>query len=358
MAAQIPDSSIKSVSVGNVTEADIAEFQRGTSQADILPGMMSGREFEHMDSVRYDGGQRGFNTGEPQVHTQEPVIVGNDQMNQPATRIVYNDSPQEPINYQQRYGQSENEKGEWRRLAQETGAQNAALAAQLAEISNRLSQAPQMQPQPQTPIRLFPTRDPNEIVNFGELEQIFRDEVLPALQVSELRSSDIATARAQRMLPGWDVQPQEETQALQTLRNQFSNFDNRFTATEKNAMLVNQVAVTRTQSGNNVSQRPTAIPVGRVVGTGALANGQVQYIDPNRAMRRATYVESSAPTQTMADPTSTTDPRQRFAQELQALDQAALASTGRRATAKQMEQLFTKFGVPRVNDWGMDTLPR
>lgn len=345
----LPDNSVKSIETGNVTQADLEEY-RGDNRDRMQMPDMSGREFEYMDSARYDADTRGLS--QPDIlETSEPEPDLTRSQNQEA--YVEPVQPEPETDYRRKYGESENEKGEWRRVASEAQEQNRLLAQQLAEITNRLTQ-PVMQQQPSgPPPRLFPEKQPGELVTFQEIEQILLNEVLPTIeqrsQLAASQAQDLAAASAQKMLPNWDVSPSEENSAINSLRNEFVNFDNRFTATEKNRMVLGKVNSLRSSNGNNLNRPPVAQAVGRVSNPPVL-------VDPNRTMRRATYIESANPVQ--PEPHIPTSRPAQFQAALDALDAEARAKTGGRASAKQMEALFEKFGYGRVNDWGNGTSSR
>jgi hypothetical protein len=337
----LPTTSVQeNVSTGEMTQADLNDLRTGTGPD------LSGDEFRNMESSRYDGTPRGYSQAD-QPYTEENLP--------PEPQQVYQPEPETPVeNFQQKYGQSENEKGEWRRMALQAQEQNQMLANQLAEISNRLTQPAQPQQPQGPPPRLFPDKQPGELLTFGEMEDILINDVLPTIeqraQLAANQAQDWSTARAQRMQSTWDVSSQEELQALNALRGSISNFDNRFTATEQNQMIMNQVQLNRS-SQPNLSVRPTATPVGRVQQPPVL-------VDANKLMRKQTYIESSAPAQMQSEPSTTVSVQTRFQQDLDALDAEAQAKTGRKATPSQLKSLLVKYGVSEVNDWGIGTSSR
>jgi hypothetical protein len=359
MAVEIPKTSQKSVSQSDATPADIEEFRRGTLTPD-----MSGDEFVNMGAARYDPDARGFTATQP-AYPADPMPELPHTAEQPAYQ-----EPQAPgaePDFKQKYGEALNAMGEWRRMAE----RNQALIEQLAEVNNRLSSAPPPQPgyappqPPGPPARIYPDKGLGELMTVGEYEDSLRNDILPEIYnratVAMQQAADMAAARAQRMLPAWDVQPAEEGRAIQSLRSEFQNFDQRFTATEKNGLIQGRVAALRAQNGANGNQygtRPTATAVGRVAGAGGAPAAAPRIIDPNQVVRQQTFIESAPPTQMSAEPTASSDPRVAFARDLQALDAEALAKTGRKATAIQVKTLLSRYGIGEVNDWQGGTVSR
>src|SRR3990172_5624474 len=357
-APGLPETSTKAISpVGTVTPVDIDEFRKGSTPMEVD---MFGDQYRNMDSSRYDAVTRGSASEPAYISTTAPDPESILAQNQSAY-LEPEPTAAEP-DFRQKYGQSENEKGEWRRVANEAQSMNQALLAQLAEITNRLTSAPQpqyIQPQPTgPPPRIYPEKAEGELMTWGEFEDRLRNDIVPDIvnrtNAAGQYAADSAAARAQRMLPQWDVTGLEENVAMNVLRQKYYNFDQRFTATEENDMLMTQVALTRARTGTNpgFSTPPTATAVGRVGGNGANPPTAPVMVDPNRVVRRATYIESAAPAQTGAEPSTTNDMRAKFQQELQQLDSSARAKTGRGISAIEMRELLGRYGIQQANDWG------
>jgi len=363
----LPEGSV-TTSVGDVSSADLAELRNAGQAREFnapdLPNM-AGREFEHMEGSRYDGVTRGYSGAEPvfNASNEPPLPQAHEQQ-------AYTPQPaQEEPNYQQKYGQALNDMGEWRRAAQEAQSQAQLLMQQMAEVTNRMATQPQQQyqqPQPQLPPqRLFPDKTPGELMTWGEMEDLLNQQLLPAIATQNQQSihvaKDWAAAETQRMLPTWDVQSGEEAKALQQLRSTYANFDNRFTAVERNNSIRNQVALNRqSQPSNSFAQPPQATPVGRISpGPANGGNGQgvnqptrTMVVDPSRMVRTQTYVESSAPAQVSSEPSQALAPGAALRAEVNKLDVAARAQGRQRASAQEVEAVMARYGVNRTNDWG------
>lgn len=363
----IPESSQMSVSAPqDITAEDLAELRTPNHNAvdsmpppQPIPGVdMSGNDMRFMESTRYDGVMRGYMSGPGDDAQAGPPNLAPLPQNQDAL-------PPPPSNdWQQLYGQSENEKGEWRRLAQELGQQVQATQAQLAEVLNRQASIEQTLTQPSfsapsqpqgPPPRIFPEKNPNELVNYGEIESIIWNEILPTIAqrdaMTVAQAKDAAAASTQRILPTWDIKPQEEMAALGQLRSAYPGFDSRFSQTERNQMILDKVGLIRSVSGANgqggfTPMPPTAIPMGQT----RPAQAPV-FVDPTRAMRRATYVESAPPTQMSREPSSQPSLVDSFRAEWAAMDEAARATGRSRASAADYKRLLNKYGIQEVNDW-------
>lgn len=363
----LPDSSVKSIApASDATPADIAEFQGPRTGPDSLPPQgldMNGEQNRFQESSRYDAQPRGYST-EPayttgNAPTGEPPIP-----DQPAYQ------PQPIQDWQQAYGQSENEKGEWRSLALQMAQERQQVLEQLQGMQNRLTEI-QAAPQPQynpapagPPPRIFPEKPPGELMTWGEMEQVLWQEVLPTMiqrdSMTMEQARDAAAASAQRMLPSWDINGTEEAGAINTLRSTYPNFDQRFSATERNRMIQDQVALTRARTGQTSAatpRPPVMMPVGQLPGTQPPATRPiqpVQLVDPNRVIRQQTYIESASPAQMQREPSYAASPSSSYQQELAALDNEAKVKTGNpnaRATAAQVKTLLQKYGIREVNDW-------
>lgn len=346
-----PQDSTKSpVTTTPVTEADLNEL-RGEFRESMM-----GDNFAHMDAARYDTEGRGLYSAQPTLNPEQPV----QQPEQP----VYQEAPPPPQpaqNWQNLYGQSENEKGQWRTLAQQQAEQLLLLQQQVAAVQaggGNSNGAWYNQPADPPP-RIFPERQPGELMTWGEMEQVLLQEVLPTMDLRARQAQDMATARTQRLMPQWDVSPQEEAAAVGNLRMRFPGLDSRFTATEINSMIQDQASLARQFRGNTgMVTPPTATTVGRIAPQGGqnpqTAPPATVFVDPNRVVRRATYIETAPPAQVSSEPMSQMTPGQAFQSEVTALER----SQNRRLSAVEYRNLLIKHGVGVGNDFGPDASMR
>jgi hypothetical protein len=192
------------------------------------------------------------------------------------------------------------------------------------------------------------------------MEQILTDEILPTMDLRARQAQDAATARVQRLMPQWDVAPQEEQQVVGLLRSRFPGLESRFTATEINSMIQDQVQIQRASRpmGPGGPIPPSATPVMRAVpqagGAGGYQPAPPIYVDPNRLVRRTMHIETAPPAQMSAEPTSQLNPAQVVQAELNALER----QKGARLSAVEYRALLIKHGVAVVNDFGTDVSTR
>ena len=341
-----PDSAMTIAPPSPATNADLDEM-RGKFR-----DSMRGEEFANMPAARYDPDPRGVfeQPSMPQGVTERPPQVEQESF-LPAPETG-------PPNYQNLYGRSQNELGEWRSLAQQSTQTALALQQQLQQQIAQIQATQYQVPQQQAPVQefnLFGDKPAGELLTWGEANERFnmfvRQELLPALDMKSRQAQDLATARAQRMLPQWDVHPNEEAQALTTLRAKFPGFEQRFTATEINSMVIDQATLMRQGRSPVQPVAPTATAVGNV----ASPPPRPVFVDPNRIVRQQTYIESAPPAQIRSEPSVYTDPRQAFGAEIAAVEK----QLGRRTTAPEYKAIMEKHGFgTSVNDFGPDIATR
>lgn len=366
-AGVAPGEITVQVTRGNVTEADLAEFRNAQAafEADA-----AGEQFRHMDAGRHDMDPRGIES------VQEPLQIPAEapQLEQP------NYAPQgvdpDAAFWRQRYGQSENEKGDWRRVAQESLTQVQQLQQQMADLAARVAAPPPQPayvPQPQwTPPPQLPNplanKSPDDPITVAEqlaYQQWYEQtQVIPALDYREQRAMQTAYQRAmgdaQRQFGGWDVTPAEE----QATRAKFP-FIAQLSPSEANKLILETVRLSRAATANQPAPvtRPQTTVVGHVSGQAPQVSPPAApspvVVDPSRVMRRATYIESAPPTQIMADPTNTLSPTEAYQRALAAADAEARAKGLNRAPARiQRELLIRHFpNMPVGGDFGSGTLP-
>ena len=393
------EGSERSSSAGGVTAGDLREAHQRNQQH--LQNDMSGDQFRFMPGVRFDTDPRGigevaptFNPVEPEPRALTPDFLPQPG---PSTDDRMAAMEQELTKFKKLYGDSENQKGELRRQAEEMQRQFGGMPQfggspmpgvpgypgypvyppqgypQAPPPPNGYPPQnyggyyppPQAPPQQQEPQRLFPDRDPNEYPTYAELEDILTNEVAPALRSIRQDTREEAVAEMQRRLPTWDVAPNEEAQSLWVLRQRFPNFDARFAPTERNSMIQDYTRFIRAAAGTPtqpISQVPTPQRVGHVTSMpGQGGNGyqvpQTIVVDPSSVVRRDMYIESATG---VASPESSqpTDVRVQFQQEMANLDAAYKAKTGNPAPASAMKALLMKYGVQEAHDFGPDVAHR
>lgn len=357
------DNSEKtSITTGTVTSADLREAHARNESK--LRSDMSGEQFRFMEGSRFDMDPRGVGAVTPSLPPEpEPRPMQADFLPPPAPSVE-----DELAKFKKLYGQSENEKGEIRRKLEEMEQRLNSIGPGpqftpppqfppgwgyppqgYIQPQWNVPMAPQQLPQPQAPERLFPERDPNEPLTWGELDELMTTEIAPAFQNVRRDAREEAVASIQRQLPNWDVQPQEEQQALYVLRTRYPGFDGRFMPTERNAMIYDYVRFLRAVSPQAT---PQARPIFNTVGQAGQTPPQPPVIvDPSAVVRKDMHIESAPSTSSTPEPVPM-DIRAQFLRERDALDAAYRQKTGNPAPASAIKELLVKYGVQEVNDWG------
>jgi hypothetical protein len=360
--------------VGNVTPADLDEFRRAqaATERDIM-----GEQNRFVESARYDPATRGITSSPeasfadaytPPPTPEQPALV------QPPPAA----QPGEADYWKQRYGTSENEKGEWRRLAEENSAQvrqlNDAMEDLRARVNLQQSAAPQMPygatqayPQQQAALPqefvLIRDRAPDEVLTVADMNRIAAQEILPGMQQVYARATNDAYQRAladaQRMIGQWDVTPREEAD----IRQRFPEIGY-LPLPSQNRIIQEHVRLGRAAAAATQPppvSRPQAVAVGHVSQVAPAAGNTQQpprpvIVDPASVMRKTTYIESAPPAQSPTEPQVQAAPEVAYQQELAALDAEWRKRGHPRAPASENRKLLLKYGMPEVNDFSGGTV--
>ncbi len=234
-------------------------------------------------------------------------------------------------NFQQMYGQSENEKGKWRKTAEEAMNELAQMKTELAGMRAASATPGYTTPQPtypqvaqptvasQLPETFFPDRSENDIVEIKDVDAMLKNLVAPAVLQLNQQQQYLQQQAAQTAKVSAGITPAIEQQLI------------------AECPWVQQVpdGPARVQAMQGLMQQrqaaqPTAAP-----------QPQSTQVNPEQAAaRRVTYVESGG----AATPHETEIPlQQRVAQEWAGAK-----------TAKQKRDILIKYGMQHANDWGPD----
>lgn len=335
------------------TDADIAAFVRGEDNS-------------YVDGSRYDIEPRGVGSGDNYVRSQldarelaqeqprlaEERMLSTDPYTAPNPEWQQSQQPQDQ-NWQQMYGREANEKGQWRRTAEEAMAELQQLRGEIAQLRSgqygppyadpgSYTPPPQQQqyyqqpqyayPQqqvqqpatPQLPETYFPGRSAEDTVEVREVDALIKNSIAPAvfqlhLQQQALLAAQLASAKA-----AVGITPQVEQRLLAT-----------------HPWLQNMVdSPQRVQAMRDILQRPVQ-PV-----SPAVAAQQQPLMNPAQAAaRRVTFVESGKPAQNAPDEGPT-------------LEQIIAREFSAAKTAAEKRAVLLKHGVGQYNDWGPEFLTR
>jgi hypothetical protein len=301
----------------------------------------AGEQFE-LEAPRHQGGgthdpnDRGYGSGIGVAQRGE----NNIELEAPETPTVpdFVADPFEDINppapdqnWQQMYGQSENEKGQWRKTANEAMTELAQLKAELGVMRNATSpatpgypaqystpQQPAQAQQAQMPETFFPDKSPDDIVETKDVDALVRNVVGPAVmqlqqQQQQLYAETLAAQkRAAGITPDVEAKMAAECPWLQSIPE----------------------GPARIQAMQGYAQQR------RQAQPGKAAPATAQVSPDQAAARRVTYIESGK----AATPSESEVPvQQRIAQEWAQAKNAA-----------DKKAILIKYGMQHVNDWGPD----
>jgi len=270
--------------------------------------------------------QRGAN--DPNAHAPDQATVPDFVQSDRAEQANLVSMPQEQPNYQQMYGQSENEKGQWRKTADQAMQELTQLRAELGALravqpQHQYQQAPAQAPAAQQlPDTFFPGKEEGDLVEVKDVDAMVRSAIAPAVmqihnQQQQLYQQQMA---AQKAASGITPAIEQQVMAEAPWLNSVQEGPARIQAMQS-------FIATRQQAQAPRGQNPNAPQ-------------QAQVNPEQAAARRVTYIESGQQTK----PSETEVPvQQRIAQEF-----------SQATTAADKKKVLMKYGMNRVNDWGPD----
>jgi hypothetical protein len=302
------------------TDESISEFMRGKAN---MPG------------GRIDTETRGISSEEPrQFEVDDPrVTVLDENSNTYVQEQPGVEQPNEP-NYRQMYGESENQKGEWRRTAEanrqtaeQAMAQAQALQVQLEVLRN--SQTPGATGYPSAPVppaqpqRFLDNKEDEDIVYAQDVERLVQEKIAPAMQQLNYQTQQLAQAQVMTLKQSAGITPVIEQQL--TMTNPWLNGvpDGPQKVEAMRGLLANQ---------QRQQQQPQRVQT-----------PQVQTTPVREAARRVTYVEPGRPSPTDEHPSA----EQLFDKEME----EAMREPWGEARRAAMQKVFRKYGVDNVNDF-------
>lgn len=313
------------------SEASIEDFMRGSE-------WMGGNQNDYLDRGIGSGigvSQRGADPFEV-----EPTPLTPEQA-----------SGQVDTDWQKLYGNSENEKGAWRRTAQEAMSQLEQMKAELEQMRQAFNQPQQpgygyAQPQQaqhpnyaaqsytqqpyQLPQTFFPDKQEGDYVEVKDVDNLVKSAIAPAVmqlwqQTAELQRMQLEASKATQ-----GITPQIE-RTIVTRYPWIAHMP------EGPARIQAMADIMRgSQPGGGQSQVQSRAPASQPTPTG---------IHPaEAAARRVVYVESG---QKAATGNEEMPLQQRIEQEFNAA-----------RTAEEKRKVLMKYGMAQVNDFGRDVLTR
>lgn len=324
--------------------------QREATDADIQ-AFISGAGTEWQDGSRFSQDSGGYGSG-VLAEQQRIATMSASEIPPPlAEERLYENSPEQQLNlpteeqnFRALYGRSENEKGQWRRTAQEAMTELQQLRAEMAAL--RAAQAnpyaspnAPAPPQPQQsyaaaaepdyasmlPDTFFQGKSPTDVVEVSEVDQVFRNMIGPAVLKLWHQQQEITKQQNVFAKRAAGITPQVE-QSLLTSYPWLNNVPD---------------GQARIAAMQDILQRPT-----QSVSPAAVAQAQQPLMNPvQAAARRAVYVESGRPTSPSPDGGMT-------------LQQQMAMEFARAKTAAEKKAVLMKYGARQVNDFGSDVLTR
>jgi hypothetical protein len=319
-------SGEKTVTQGAATDGSIEEFIAGES---------------YQEGGRFDANDRGMGSG-----VGEPQIPGNyaepEAPPQEAPFVQQTGGGEAPQDFKKMYGDSENEKGEWRRTATEAMQQLEQLKAELGSMRAAYAQPPQApvyqppqmqyaqpqmpqaQPQPQVqfPDTYFPGKAEGDFLEPSDVDSVFQ-RVDAAVQNLQQQGFALYQQQLQFMKTQAGIDPQTE----QRIASQHPWIAQMPEGPAKVQAMQKMVQVEQAKP----PARPTA-PTPVKVSPEQAAARRVTYIENNQ---QKSHTEAEIPVQ------------QRVAQEMAAAK-----------TAFEKRKVLEKYGMGTANDWGAGFLTR
>lgn len=312
---------------GPATDADIAEFRQFRRD-------MEGESYQ--DGSRFDTSDRGFGSGthKPTPHRMtEPEPNVSDRHAE--KDYVEEEAPpaEDPSRWKKLYGESENAKGEWRRMAQEQNEELARLRTELevlrearnsyqtASTSGSGAPAPTA---PQIPETFFPEKSPGDLVDVNDMDKMLATVANVVWQQNQaLQNLQSQSAASAKLVAG--ITPALETKMLSTNSWLRSVPDGPARVEAMKSMLARE-----REDDKPSDPRPRP---------------RTTMVSPSQAAaRRATYIESGkAPS---ASPDEGVPVMEQVAREL--------AEARAKGGARAMRSVLNKHGMDSVNDWGPD----
>jgi hypothetical protein len=311
------------------TEADVQAFhneERATLAE--APRFQGGGQHDTQDRGVGSGigvAQRGAH--DPEYTTPPPPEVPN---------FVQDNVPRaSQQDFQQMYGQSENEKGQWRKTATEAMAELEKMKLELGAMRAAVTpnaatgypqpqtygapQPAQAQQAPQLPETFFPEKEPGDFMEAKDVDALVRNVLAPAVlqlnqQQLQLQQQSVAAQKAAAgITPIVEAKLNAECPWLQAVPE----------------------GPTRIQAMQGVLQQLKAAQPQQ-----PQQPQQTRVAPEAAAARRVTYVESQ---QAAKSSESEVPLQQRIAQEMAGAK-----------TAAQKKAILMKYGMQQANDWGPD----
>lgn len=311
------------------TEASIEQSRSPERQQSLMEFMQGDR---NMSGGRFDMESRGISTDDPQpfqIDDPHTTVLNADSNTyaqegfQTPQAVAPPKSPQdsEERNWKQLYGQSENEKGEWRRTAEEAQFRAGQLEQRLQQLESMVTQQ-QQTAAPVEPPRLF-EKDPDELPTVAEVEQIMRQRDAYIYQQQQ-QIQYLAQAHALSLKAAHGITPQVE-QEVATKYPWIASLPEGPQRIEAIRSLMPREQPQPTAP----PQRPQPTPQ------------QVQ--QAQNVARRVTYVEPSHGASPTGEHPSA---QQLFEKELAAASQKPFMER-----RKAMQEVFHKYGITEQNDF-------
>lgn len=338
-------------------ESEKIEVTQSQASWDELQRFMEGDNAAQ--GGRFDAEPRGL-FSEPTVWQPEEQ---RERLSEPDQVPGQSQAPDDASHWKQLYGRSENEKGQWRRTAEEALAELQKVRQEI-ELLRSLGPAPQptqpastpqpygayvgVTPQPTTPIpatgteRFIQGKEDDDLVQVKDLERVLRDLVAPAVattwQQTQLLTQQALQAqrRALGITPAVEARLIQAHPWLQYLPEGPAKIDAMAELVQR-AREAASASAGNGQAAGNAPSGPRPQPTSQ----------QAQQV-----VRRVTYVESAAP--------SSSAPAGE--QSLDDMIRADMAEAMKKPYGverrKAMEEVFRKYGIGHINDFGPNVLTR
>lgn len=330
-------------------------FTQGEATDASIQAFIRGDEEEWQDGSRHQLESQGLGSGPDGERDRLANLNPPPEYTPPVQERLMSNEQAAP-NYQQLYGQETNEKGKWRRTAEDALAELNQAKAELAALRNvQVGQGapvgyppayayqppaqayqpqyayPYGQPQvPQPPQQVPPSqmnffnKEAGEFVEVSEMNKVLSEVVAPAVMQLWQQQQSLQQAQVAAMKMGAGITPQVE----QRLAVSFPWLQSIQDGPPRIAAMQDIL--------NRESQQPTA-PV---------RAPQATQSPVEAAARRVTYIESAS-NRSQAGPGEGKPLSQIIAEEFAAA-----------TTAEEKKRVLLKYGTAQVNDYGPNVLTR
>lgn len=270
----------------------------------------------HMDAGRHDLEQRGMSSGS--MDYREYPFNSEDPLTQPHISVeqssIVSQEKQEDFDYKRAYGNSENEKGQWRKTANDAISELNKLKMEM-DVMRRYTPQVTQTATTSAPIKYVDGKEDDDLMYAKDVEEVIHRWIAPAYQHLAAQTQALAQAQLSTMKSAAGITPTDEME----LAAKYPWVANLPEGHQK-------IEALRTLKQTSQPSPP-----------------QPRYDQVRPTVNRITYVESNK----HSPSDSTLTPQQLFDREMKEAMQKPWGAQRRVA----MEEVFRKYGINHKNDF-------